>query len=78
MSILEQGTDGRAHISESRTFRSLRLKNTNELADDLIKSGHLWHDHFLEMKHLDPKWMAALYVRSIAMHRALGGGPSPI
>ena len=55
--------------SSRRGFRSVRFRSTQELADDLIKDSYLWDAHFLEMMHLDPKWMIALYVRAVALRR---------
>lgn len=62
----------------SRKFRRPPIKTVDTAANDLIAAGHLWSDHYLEMKHLDPKWMVALYVYAAALGKAFGWLPAPV
>lgn len=50
----------------------LLLKSTKDIADGLVASQVLRREYVLEMQHLDPKWMTALYVRAICLGVILG------
>lgn len=50
----------------------LLLKGTQDIADGLVASQILRREYVLEMQHLDPKWMTALYVRTICLGAILG------
>jgi hypothetical protein len=50
----------------------LLFKGTKDIADGLVASQVLRREYVLEMQHLDPKWMTALYVRTICLGVILG------
>jgi len=50
----------------------LLFKGTKDIAEGLIVSQVLRREYVLEMQHLDPKWMTALYVRVICLGVILG------
>jgi hypothetical protein len=64
------------HVASRR--RAPRIKSLDVLAAELISAGYIYDDHYLEMKHLDPKWMMAIYIYWLALYKALGGEPSPV
>jgi hypothetical protein len=47
------------------------FKPTNELAQELIAADQLRLERYLELIHLDPAPLAAIYVRAIALRYAL-------
>lgn len=56
-----------------RLASRLRFKSVDAVAADLICFGYMWPEHYLEMKHLDPKWMVAIHVYAVALYKAVGG-----
>jgi hypothetical protein len=46
------------------------FKSTSQLANDLISAGELLPERVLEMEHLYPNWVVALWVRKATLSRA--------
>ena len=66
-------------VASAAPHRNVRQPKTVEaIAAELIMDGYLYNDHYLEMKHLDPRWMLAGYIYFIAALRALGVRPAPV
>jgi hypothetical protein len=65
--------------SSAPRSQSSRLapKSVDAVARGLIDAGYIYDDHYLEMKHLDPKWMVAIYVYAVAVRRAFHCQPAP-
>jgi len=51
-------------------------KTTRQLANELVQRRHLRREIVLEMQALDPQWMVALYVRTVALAVAYGWRPA--
>lgn len=68
---------GGSPANVARSFRKAILAPTSELAEFLIESKYLSRGNYLERVHLDSAWMTALFVRAIALRKALGLRPTP-
>jgi hypothetical protein len=61
----------------AKSFRRSRIgqicaKSTRQLANDLVQRRHVRRETLLEMQALDPHWVFAMYVRSVAIGAAFG------
>ena len=55
--------------------RVLSHKSTQQIADKLVARKILRREHVLEMQHLDPRWMVAVYVRAVRFGLMFGFHP---
>lgn len=64
--------------AQKNSKRVLFRTRTQRIADELVARKVLRHEDILEIQHLDPKWMVALYVRAVRFGLKFGFRPDYI
>jgi hypothetical protein len=52
------------------------FRSTEQIADELVAREILRREYVLEMQHLDPKWVTALYLRAVCVGAIVGYRPA--